>query len=99
MSESHFESGSKAQETHGAPKASKSSSRRLLVVSLVMVGFAATAWGPALFQRNVHDIFIPVWLTLTIATVIISFWFTKRIMTYESYRDSETVPPVAPAHH
>jgi hypothetical protein len=39
-----------------------------------------------------------VWLTLTIGTVIISFWFTRYIMTYEKYRDSETVSPAPPAH-
>jgi hypothetical protein len=63
-----------------------------------MLGFAALAFLPSLFSRHVHDIFIPVWLTLTISTVIISMWFTRYIMTYEKYRDSETVSPTAPAH-
>lgn len=74
-----------------------------------MVGFAALTWGPALFTRgatasgrtglDMPNVFIPVWLTLTIATVIISMWFTKRLMEYEKFRDSETVPATpAPSH-
>lgn len=73
-----------------------------------MVGFAVLTWGVALSSRgrtglsgtgsDLPQIFIPVWLTLTIATVIISFWFTKFLMTAERYRDSETATPAAPAH-
>jgi hypothetical protein len=71
-----------------------------------MVGFAALTWAPALFSRgatglsgtakNLPNIFIPAWITLTIATVIISMWFTKRLLEAEKYRDSETTTPAAP---
>jgi Na+/proline symporter len=45
-----------------------------------------------------QEVFIPVWLTLTIGTVIISMWFAKYLMTYEKNRDAETPGPSAPAH-
>jgi hypothetical protein len=69
-----------------------------VLLTIIMLGFAGLTFLPSLFSRHVYDIFIPVWLTLTILTVIISMWFTRYIMTYEKYRDSETVNPVAPAH-
>ena len=78
-----------------------------MLITIIMVGFAALTWGPALFARagtglggtsiNFPSIFIPVWLTLTIGTVIISMWFTKRLMEYEKDRDYETAPQGAPA--
>ena len=90
--------------SHGA---GGKSSRRLLIITVIMVGFAVLTWGVALFSDrstavsatsfNRTDIFIPAWLTLTIATVIISMWFARFIMTAEKYRDSET-SPAAPSH-
>jgi hypothetical protein len=72
-----------------------------------MLGFTVLTWGVALFTNrstavaatglNRTDIFIPAWLTLTIATVIISMWFARFLMTAEKYRDSETAP-AAPSH-
>lgn len=78
------------------------------MLAVVMVGFAVLTWGVALFLRgktgidstgtNYTLIFIPAWLTLTIATVAVSFWFTKRMLTAEKYRDSENAPPQAHSH-
>ncbi|HYW85004.1 MAG TPA: hypothetical protein VFB30_17205 [Spirochaetia bacterium] len=78
-----------------------------MLITIIMVGFAALAFLPSLFSRggtgvsntagDLPNIFIPIWLTLTIATVIISMWFAKFIMTAEKYRDSET-SPAAPSH-
>jgi hypothetical protein len=62
-----------------------------------MVGFAVLTWGPVLFTRTKGATFIPAWLTLTIATVVISMWFTRYMLTYEKYRDSEAAP-APPAH-
>ncbi|HEV2390244.1 MAG TPA: hypothetical protein VGS04_05920 [Nitrososphaerales archaeon] len=88
----------------------KSSPRRLLLITVIMLGFAAASFLPSLFSRgagtgvsdtasNLPDIFIPIWLTLTIGTVVISFWFVKFIMTAERYRDSETSPAApSPSH-
>jgi hypothetical protein len=94
--------------SHGTGPARKSSPRRLVLLTIIMVGFAALSFLPSLFSRggtgttstgtNLPDVFIPVWLTLTIATVVISMWFTRYILTYEKYRDSETPSPAAPAH-
>jgi hypothetical protein len=86
----------------------KSSPRRLLVLTVIMLGFAAALFVPSLFWRgagtgvsntatDLPNIFIPVWLSLTIATVVISMWFARFIMTAEKYRDSETTP-AAPSH-
>ncbi len=83
---------------HGAAGAKKSSARRLLLVTIIMLGFALLTWGPSLFSRNVEEMFIPAWLTLTIATVVISMWFARYLLTAEKYRDSETAPHGAPAH-
>jgi choline-glycine betaine transporter len=84
--------------SRGAGGARKSSSRRLLLVTITMVGFAALTWGPSLFSRNVKAMFIPAFLSFTIVMLVICFWFTKKLMTYEKYRDSETAPQGAPAH-
>jgi len=83
---------------HAGPGPSKSSTRRLVLVTVIMVGFAALTWGPSLLSRNAQALFIPAWLTLTIATVVISMWFAKRLLTAEKNRDSETAPQGAPAH-
>ena len=45
-----------------------------------------------MLSRNVQALFIPAWLTLTIATVVISMWFAKYLLTAEKYRDSEGAP-------
>lgn len=75
-----------------------------------MIGVAAGAWLPSLFLRGggmgVHDTaadasywFIPFWMVLTIGVCVISFYFTKYLMTAEKHRDSETVPQTpAPVH-
>jgi hypothetical protein len=84
--------------SHGAGYVKKSSSRRLLLTTTIMIGFAALTWGPSLFSRNVHAIFIPAFLTLTIATLVVCMWFTRYMLTAEKYRDSETAPQGAPAH-
>lgn len=63
-----------------------------------MVGFAALTWGPSLWSRNIQEMFIPAWLTLTIATVVISMWFARYILTAEKYRDSEAPGQPLPAH-
>jgi hypothetical protein len=78
------------------------------MVTIVMLGFAFLTFAPALFSRgatgrstgtNLPDIFIPIWLTLTIGTVVISMWFTRAILIAEKSRDSETVTPSpAPTH-
>ncbi|HVC27763.1 MAG TPA: hypothetical protein VND40_06335 [Nitrososphaerales archaeon] len=108
MSDSHGGSGMQGQDTsHGTGAPSRSSHRRLVLVTIIMVGFAGLSFLPALFSRggtgvsstgsDMPNIFIPVWLTLTIATVVISMWFTKFLMTYEKYRDSESPHPAEPA--
>lgn len=68
-----------------------------------MVGFAAASFLPSLFSRggtglsstgtNFTLLFIPVWLTLTIGTVIISMWFTKFLIEAERNRDAESATP------
>jgi hypothetical protein len=99
LSDSHGESASHGKETsHEAHGKGKSSSKRLLLTTVIMVGFAALTWGPSLLSRNVQAMFIPAWLTLTVGTVVISMWFGKYILTAEKYRDSETVPQ-APSGH
>lgn len=85
----------------------KSSPRRLVLLTVIMLGFAALSFLPALFSRgatglsstgtNSPDIFIPVWITLTVATVIISMWFAKFLIEAERNRDAESAP-VHPAH-
>jgi len=94
LSDSH-NSAEGTPSGYGGP--SKSSSKRLLLITIIMVGFAALTWGPSLFTRNVQAAFIPAWLTLTIATVIISMWFTKRLLEAEQFRDHETAPQPTPA--
>jgi hypothetical protein len=89
-------------------RAGKSSPIRLLLIAVVLVGFAFGSWGLSLFFRgatnvketgkNFPEIFIPVWVGMTITTVVVSFWFAKRILTAEKSRDSETVSPASPAH-
>ena len=110
LSDSHSENGTKMEDTssgYGGP--SKSSPKRLILLTVVMVGFAALTWGASLFSRgagtgvgatafDLPNIFIPVWITLTIATVIISMWFAKRLMEAEKFRDHEPAPAPAPAH-
>jgi hypothetical protein len=87
----------------------KSSPRRLIIVTIIMLGFAFLTFAPALFSRgatglrstgtNLPNIFIPVWLTLTIGTLVISLWFARYILIAEKSRDSETVTPSpAPSH-
>ena len=99
LAESHGESGNDGREApQGGPRPSKPSPRRLVLLTIIMVGFAALTWGPSLLSRNVPAMFIPAWLTLTIATVVISMWFAKYLLTAEKYRDSETAPQGAPAH-
>ena len=98
MSDSHGESGSGGQDTSHAAGGRKSSSRRLILITVIMVGFAALTWGPSLFSRNAQEMFIPAWITLTIATVVISMWFAKNLLEAERYRDSETAPQGASAH-
>lgn len=99
MSESHGEGGSHPKDmTHSATGGKKSSPRRLILLTVIMVGFAALTWGPSLFSRNVQEMFIPAWITLTIATVVISMWFTKKFLEAERYRDNETLPQGAPSH-
>ncbi len=103
MSDSHGGTGTQGQDTSHSAAASKSSPRRLVILTLVMLGFAAASFLPSLFSRggtgvsntagNLPDLFIPIWLSLTIATVIISMWFTKFLMTAEKYRDSESPSP------
>jgi hypothetical protein len=94
--------------SHGMEPSSKSSPRRLMFLTIIMIGFAALSWGVSLFSRgatrvsatgtNLPNIFIPAWLTLTIATVIISMWFAKYLLEAERNRDSETAPQLEPAH-
>ena len=69
-----------------------------MLITVIMVGFAALTWGPSLLSRNAEEMFIPAWLTLTVATVVISMWFAKYLLTAEKSRDSETAPQGAPAH-
>jgi len=102
LSESHGESSSH-EPAHG-----KSSGRRLTLLTIVMLGFAALTWGVSLFGRgttglsntagNITLIFIPAWVTLTVLTVIISMWFAKFILTAEKSRDAETVQPGSHSH-
>ncbi len=89
--------------THGARR---SSPRRLALLTIIMVGFAAASFLPSLFSRgttgltstatNLSGFFIPIWLSLTIVTVIISMWFAKFLLEAERNRDSETQAP--PSH-
>ncbi len=93
-------------ETHADP--GRPSPRRLLLIAVIMLGFALLTWGVSLFLKgpttvsstgtNWPLIFIPAWLTLTISTVVISFWFAKRILTAEKYRDSESPPQGGQSH-
>ncbi len=103
LSDSHGGTGTQGQGTsHGSGEARKSP-RRLVLLTLVMLGFAAASFLPSLFSRggtgvsntsgDLPNLFIPIWLTLTIATVVISMWFTKFLMTAEKYRDSESPSP------
>ncbi len=78
-------------------KHGRSSARRLMLISVIMLGFALLSWGPVLFSRSRGAIFIPAWLTMTVAAVVISMWFAKYLLTAEKNRDSETVAPV-PSH-
>lgn len=97
--------GQDASQSGGAAK--KSSPRRLTLITIVMLGFAALTWGVSLFSRgattisstgtNFTFVFIPAWVTLTIATVIVSMWFAKNLLEAEKYRDSETAAPT-PSH-
>ena len=98
MIESHGERGDDGHEASHADPKPKPSSRRLMLLTIIMVGFAALTWGPSLLSRSTQAIFIPVWLTLTIGTEVISMWFAKNILTAEKYRDSETAPQGSPAH-
>ena len=100
MSDSHGGSAS-----HGSA-GQKSSPKRLIIITVVMLGIAALSFLPALFGRvtdstatgyDFSALFIPVWLTLTIVVVIIAFWAFRSLITLEKYRDSET-PPVEPSH-
>ena len=85
----------------------KASARRLLLLAVIMVGWAFLTFGPALFSRvgtgigstsaNLTVVFIPIWLSLTIGTVVISMWFAKRLMEAERDRDAETMPRGSPA--
>ena len=75
----------------------RSSARRLMLVTVVMLGFALLTWGPALFSRSRAAVFLPAWVTLTVSTVVVSMWFARYILTAEKNRDSETAP-AAPAH-
>ena len=110
MADAHNEGQSDGKQpaaSYGADSG-KESPRRLIIVTIIMVGFALLTFAPALFSRgatglntgtNLPDIFIPVWLTLTIATVVISLWFARYILIAEKARDSETVTPSpAPSH-
>jgi len=76
----------------------KSSPRRLILLTVIMLGFAALTWGPSLWSRNFQTVFIPAWLTLTIATCAISMWFARSLLTAEKHRDSETAPEASPPH-
>jgi uncharacterized membrane protein len=84
----------------------RSSPRRLIVITIIMFGFAALSFLPSLFRGgtgfntgyNITTIFIPVWLTLTISTVVISMWFTRYLMTAEKYRDAEAVSASGSEH-
>ena len=107
MSQPHSEGGTQThQVAHGS--AGKSSKRRLVLITIIMLGFAVLTWGVALTSRgttgiggtgsNITLIFIPAWLTLTIVVVIISFWFAKFLLTAERYRDSETPAPTPSSH-
>ena len=99
LTESHGEGGSSGNEmSHDSPGSRKSSPRRLVLLTVIMVGFAALTWGPSLLSRNAQALFIPAWLTLTIATVAISMWFAKYLLTAEKHRDSEAAPQGAPPH-
>jgi len=98
LKESHAEGGNDGHETPHAEPTPKSSPRRLVLLTVIMVGFAALTWGPSLLSRSAQAIFIPAWLTLTIGTVVISMWFAKNLLTAEKYRDSETAPEAAPVH-
>jgi hypothetical protein len=98
LTESHEESASTGHDAPNGGSASKSSPRRLVLLTVIMVGFAVLTWGPSLVSRNAQAIFIPAWLTLTISTVVISMWFAKYLLTAEKNRDSETAPQGAPAH-
>ena len=95
--------------SHDAPT-TKNSTKRLVIILLIMLSVAALAWIPTLFGRGPNGgashtatdlaaIFIPAWLTLTVGVVIISFWFFRDLVTSEKDRDSESVGPKAPAHH
>jgi hypothetical protein len=108
LSETHDEGAGHGQEASHGANASRSTPRRLVLITIIMLGFAALTFLPALFSRggtgitstgtNITEIFIPIWITLTISTVVISMWFARFLMTAEKYRDSETAPQGAPAH-
>ncbi len=109
MSDSHNETTTTAHGQEASHETGgKSSPKRLLLITAIMLGFAALSWGISLFSKgptgisntagNFSFVFIPAWLTLTIGTVVISVWFTKRLLTAEKYRDSEAVPQGAASH-
>jgi flagellar basal body-associated protein FliL len=89
----------------------KRSSKRLVVVFLIMLAVAVLAWVPSLFSRGptyggtAHTgsdftlIFIPAWITLTVGVCFISLYFFKYLVDAEKARDSEPVTGRAPAHH
>ena len=75
--------------SHGTGEKKKSSSRRLALTIVIMIGFVALTTGPSLFSRNMAQVFIPAWLTLTVVTVAISMWFAKNLIEAEKYRDPD----------
>lgn len=101
MSESHGHEAS-----HEGSKGS--SPRRLIIVTAIMLSVAALSFLPPLFSRgptnvtstgySFTELFIPVWLTLTVGVVIIAFYFFRDLVTKERARDGETPRPAEPVH-
>jgi len=88
----------------------KSSPKRLTLILFIMLSVAALAWLPTLFSRgppggaahtgsDITLIFIPAWLTLTIAVCVISLYFFKTLVDAEKSRDSEEIAGKMPQHH
>jgi hypothetical protein len=67
----------------------KMTGRRLLLTVAFVLAFGALAFGLPTLGRNAAELFIPVWLILTVSTVFVIMWFTKRILTAERARDPE----------
>jgi len=63
--------------------------KRLVLTVAFLLAFGALAFGLPTLGRNAAELFIPVWLVLTVSTVFVLMYFTKKMLTAEKARDSE----------